>query len=328
MSFERLVPLKTFENEKNVIIMVQQNNFDKVVEVGNYFKNVVSLKNLMSRRCLHALILTMTLLVCATSCNSDDDLDTGNLREKFLVDKIYNYDDILVAEYFYDNNNRLIKQVIPENLGNRRQEWAAYTAEFEYTDGLVSKIIHKDVTYNMFNYETRIFYDLQGQLIKSEEHMNGSQISHTDYRYENERVVSHTNDPVYTDTIVYDHLRNVSQHIYIVPELNDFGQPIPGTTRKVVHTYNYDNKMKPNFGLDYLFVFQPLPHMGTETGFARELSNNNLTKYGNSGTTWTYTYNKYGLPETIETKWKDIETIDPDTGKPFPMLLKIKYKQI
>ena len=100
-----------------------------------------------------------------------------------------------------------------------------------------------------------------------------------------------------------------------------FGQPIEGTTQRVVYNYEYDDKPQPNFGLDYLFAFQPLPQMGTETGYARELSNNNLTKYVNSGTTWSYTYNEHGLPETIETKWKDIETLEP-------MLMKITYKQI
>ena len=36
--------------------------------------------------------------------------------------------------------------------------------------------------------------------------------------------------------------------------------------------------------------------------------------------TWVYTYNEYGLPATIETKWNGIETLEP-------MLLRITYKK-
>jgi hypothetical protein len=242
-------------------------------------------------------------------------------RDNFIVDKIYDYNNYLMAEYFYDNEYRLIKISVPEHLGNGyTSEWPASTDEFEYLNGRVSKIIHKDITYNMFNYETHVFYDLQGQLIRDETHINGL-IYPTVYRYENGRVIGHTTDPVYTDTIVYDLSGNVTQHIYIVPELTLWGEPIWGTTMRVVYTYEYDDKLKPNFGLDYLFIYQPLPGIGSETGYARELSYNNLTKYGNSGTTWTYTYNENGLPETIEIKWYEIETLDP-------MLLRIVYKQI
>ena len=281
-----------------------------------------SFKKLRLTKLFLSLIIAFFILTAANTAKAQQ-------RENFLVDKIYNYADILVVEYFYDTNNKLIKINIPGNLGDRRQEWAAYTADFEYIDERVSIIKHRDVSYNMFNYDTHVFYDMEGQLIKSEEREDGYLITPPkDYRYENGRVIGHTNDPIYTDTIVYDNSGNVIEHIYIRPELNDWGTPIPGTTKRVVYTYEYDDKLKPNFGLDYLFVFQPLPHMGTETGFARELSNNNLTEFVNSGSTWTYTYNEYGLPETIETKWKDVTTIDPDTGEPFPMLLKIKYKQI
>ena len=49
--------------------------------------------------------------------------------------------------------------------------------------------------------------------------------------------------------------------------------------------YYYDNGSKPNFGIDYLIVYDPFIGMGGETGFARELSLNNLTKQVNCGTT-------------------------------------------
>ena len=124
----------------------------------------------------------------------------------------------------------------------------------------------------------------------------------------------------YTNTMVYDYSRNIIEYIYFRPELNMFDEPIAGTIQRVVYYYEYDDKPKPNVGLDYLFL-QPIPGIGTETGFVRELSNNKLTKYVNSGTAWIYTYNEDGLPVTIETKWAGIETLEP-------ILMRITYKQI
>lgn len=45
----------------------------------------------------------------------------------------------------------------------------------------------------------------------------------------------------YINTIVYDASGNIIKHIYIVPEQDMFGQPIPGTTKEVVYQYEYDN---------------------------------------------------------------------------------------
>jgi len=39
------------------------------------------------------------------------------------------------------------------------------------------------------------------------------------------------------------------------------------------------------------------------------------------GSSWSYTYNEYGLPATFEVKWKDIVTTSP-------MLLRIVYKEV
>jgi len=249
----------------------------------------------------------------------NDETGIASIRNKFLVDKIYNYDDILVAEYFYNNDNKLIKKAVTSNLGNKKQEWAAYSDEFEYIDGRVSKIIR------MPSAATHVFYNSQKQLIKSE-----GVYSYPDFRYKDGVVVGFLskNDGsfFYTDTIVYNNLGNVTQHIFISPELSMIGQPIAGTSKRVVRFYEYDNNPKPNFGLDYLFIYDPLP-FHEEAPLERCLSNNNMTEFI-GGTTWTYTYNENGLPSTIEVKWKNVETIDPETGKPFPMLLKIKYKQI
>ena len=310
--------------------MVQYKKIERVMEGRDYFKNGTSLKSIMSRKCSLVLFLNMVLIVCVISCSKEPDV--GNIREKFLVDRIYNYDDILVAEYFYDKNNRLIKQSMPENIGNKKQEWAAYTAEFEYIDGRVSKIKHKDVSYNMFNYDTHVFYNSENRLISSEIHINGWLYTKTNYHYNNGNVVGVVQvdeldglEQFSIDDVVYDNSMNVTELTFILQEFDEWGRPISGQYVRKSEYYKYDNVLKPNFGIDYLFIYNPLPFMGGKQ-LAMCISKNNITELVGE-TTWIYTYEK-GLPSTIEMKWKDIETIDPDTGKPFPMLLKIKYKQI
>jgi len=303
---------------KTAVAFVNQNG---AMEADTISKNGRSSKSLMSRRNLHVLFfLSMALSVGAISCNKINEFDNvDNIRKQFLVDKIYNYEDILVAEYFYDNKNRLIKKTVTSNVGNKKQEWGAYSDEFEYENGRVSKIKRTP------NSETHVFYNSKNQLMKSEGYFN-----YPDFRYESGVVVGFLskNDGsfFYSDTIVYNNSGNVVQHIHIHPELTDFGQPIAGTTQRSVRYYEYDNNPKPNFGLDDLFIYDPLPFF-EDAPLERCLSNNNMTEYI-GGSTWTYTYNENRLPSTIEIKWKDIETIDPDTGEPFPMLFKLKYKQI
>ena len=276
---------------------------------------------------LSGLKITRLFLIFAFCAITVTNTAKAQQRENFLVDKIYDYHNNLLVDYIYDNNNKLIKRIYTNiSITTVRTDDTRTESVFEYENGRVSKIIDNTRIHTTFhgygfentnNYysEVTFEYDLSGKLIKR----NGQDLN---FRYENGRVVGRlTDDPIYTDTIVYDHSGNIIEHIYIVPELDMRGQPIAGTTRRVVYSYEYDDNPKPNFGLDYLFISQPLPGMGTETGYARELSYNNLTKYVNSGTTWTYTYNEYGLPATIETKWNGIETLDP-------MLLRITYQQI
>ena len=279
----------------------------------------------MKRLVLIFFIVTALVAVAAlTSCNEDYDnlMEFPGIRNKFLVDKVYDYNNNLITEYIYDKNHRLVKSIYTNKLIHPVQTVDMKgTTEFIYKNGLVSKIVDKtrqhyfypetghEYTYN-FNSETTYEYS-RGKLVK----VDGQDLN---LNYENGRVVSiGDNVEPYINTIVYDDSENIIEHIIIGHELNMFGDPIPGTTQRIVLSYEYDNNPKPNFGLDYLFTYQPIPGMGTETGYIGGLSRNNLTKHAN--TTWTYTYNEHGLPETIETKWAGIETLEP-------MLMRITYK--
>ena len=279
---------------------------------------------------LKKIALIVALSVAAVSCEKSDEfndnLGTG-IRSEFIVDKIYNYRNCLLAEYIYDDNNRLIKQIVTDTLiepnGKIYRKWEN---EVEYRNGRVSKMKNYTLYIDKRTFatgepqesrtETTFEYNSQGRLIK----MDGELLN---FRYENGRIVGslYENDQwIHSDTMVYDNSGNIIEHIHIVPELTMFGQPIPGTAKRTVRYYEYDNKPKPNFGLDYLFTFNPLPY--TEIpDLIRALSNNNMIRATEDGYAFVYTYNENGLPETIETKWLGIETTEPK-------LLRITYKQI
>ena len=127
-------------------------------------------KNLNSSGMTRSLLILVFAFFGLTATNTTQ---AQNVRDNYLVDKIYDYNNYLVAEYFYDDEYKLIKKSVTEHLGYTNSEWAAYTDEFEYLNGRVSKIIHKDVSHNMFNYNTHLFYNEQGQLIRKEVHING-----------------------------------------------------------------------------------------------------------------------------------------------------------
>tara|TARA_B100002051_G_C16587164_1_gene560796 strand:- start:69 stop:827 length:759 start_codon:yes stop_codon:yes gene_type:complete len=244
---------------------------------------------------------------------------------KYLVDKIYNYNNDLIAEYFYDNENRLIKKYVTEHLGNNyQQEWASYSDEFEYHNGRISKIIHKDISHNMFNYETYIFYNSNGKIIKTEIYKYGQLIStNSNYRYKNDNLIGtikyNLGTMAYKDSIIYDYSGNVIKYLYERPESDLLGNPIPETKITTIQEFSYDNNLRPNFNLDYLFIYEPLPFYEL-ADLQRQLSTNNMTEFIDE-TKWLYSYNEQGLPSKIEVKWKDIETT-------LPMMLRITYKEI
>ena len=267
------------------------------------------------------LLFALTVFsIITVSCEKNNGNDETNVRDKFLVDKIYDYDDNLLGEYFYDNNNRLIK-AITTNL-ERDHSWKA---EFEYENGRVSKIIHDSW------YESHFFYDSKKQLIRRELHASSMPMSE-DFLYENGHVVGIRFDDSLYDTYAYfyDNSMNVTKHIRTVSGLTFFPTEedpvLQETDWEFTSYFEYDNRPKPNFGIDHLFTYDPLPVYGS---WERNLSKNNITEITleENGryvekSTWTYTYNENGLPSTIEIKHESsFETLKP-------VFLRITYKQI
>jgi hypothetical protein len=274
-------------------------------------------KSLSSLRMASSLFISVFAFYGLTATNTVK--AQQDVRDNFLVDKIYDYHNNLLAEYFYDNDNRLTKRILTDQIVEpHRTIDRRWEDEYEYGNGRLSKI----KTYHLYidnspvwgfeqksNTETTFEYDSQGRPIKA------------GFLYEDGLLVStygYTLGPCfYQDTIKYDNAMNVTEHIFVGPEYNMIEEPITGTySIRTIH-YEYDDHPKPNFGLDYLFIYNPLPYMES-SGLQKGLSKNNMIR--DDSNTWIYTYNEYGLPATIETKWNGIETLDP-------MLLRITYKQ-
>ncbi|HEY1017365.1 MAG TPA: hypothetical protein VGE25_00100 [Sediminibacterium sp.] len=248
-------------------------------------------------------------------------------RENYLVDKITIFEDstnFTNTSFIYDNNNlvkRITKGKFVENRQVREKE---YIDELEYTNGLVSKIRFRDLTYFMTSHELHLFYNSKKQILRVETWMNNTKIGHQNFHYLDNKMVSIYTDgskPFEKNTLYYDNSGNLIKQLYRIPKTDLTGNPIPGEFIDWNFIYEYDNKSKPNIGLDYLFIYTPFQNLGTETGYARELSNCNLTKYQNSGTTWSYEYNDVGLPISCEMKWSGIQTLKP-------MIWNITYKKI
>jgi hypothetical protein len=268
------------------------------------------------------LLFIFLVLFCL---NINISAQTGNdIKKRFLVDKIYDYHDTLIAEYFYDDSYKLIKKIVHDELVESLRIISRKRVDtFEYKDGRISKI----KSYHLYidnakwgsdtientvvtNYE----YDYQGNLI----------LPGRDYIYNNNQLIS-TNgyemeNCFYRDTLVYDKSSNVIKHIWVRPELNAFGEPIKGTYFADIRDYEYDNNPKPYFGIENLFVYNPYPYINGPD-WEISISNNNMTKAINDGYLWYYTYNENGLPATIETK-----CIGSDSK--YPIMLKLNYKQI
>lgn len=251
---------------------------------------------------------------------SSDEISTNSFdgNKHFVVDKIYDYDNNLLAAYFYNDNYQLIK------LDRVYNEDLLATYEIEYVNGRAVQIDYENIEMPSLNHEILLFYNQEGWIIKDEMHYYGNIIEVNDYTY-NEygkiREAEKFSEGLNTVTI-YDYFNseNIEEAVRVIPEFDDGGNPT-GNTIELSYEYEYDQGLKPNFGLGNVFQIEPLPAFGTEATFEKNSSSNNMSRNLSTGTQWIYTYNEKNLVETIETIWEGIETEEP-------ILHRISYKEL
>jgi len=265
-------------------------------------------------------VILLSLLL-SVSCKKDDSIDIQNevvidIQKKFIVNKIFDYNNNLLAEYFYNEKNQLIKRVTTDPISERNSDY-----EFEYIDNRISQIEYTDYTFPQFSHTILIYYNVQGQIFKDETYQNNNLIGTKNYSYyANGKIKGFIdNNAAETITYIYNSTNNIEQVKIRFPNNGDIGST--GDYIEIYFDYKYDNRNQPNFGIAQVFQFEPLPYFGTEAMFEKNISQNNMTKNVTSGTKWIYEYNEYNIPKTIETKWEGIETEEP-------MLLRIEYMAI
>lgn len=268
----------------------------------------------MTKKILVILIVIGTL----NNCSDDDTCIANEQSSALVVDKIFDYNYNLLAEYFYNENNQLIKRERIDD-GVLVSEY-----EFEYVDNRISKIEYLDHNYPQFNHTIFIFYNQQGQIIRDETHQYENIISINDYTYNaNGRIqeISRFSEGFNTThTYIYNNTENVEQVVSLIPEFDEGGTPT-GNFIETSFGYDYDNGLKPDFGIGKVFQIEPLPAFGAEAVFEKNSSQNNMIKNLSTGTQWLYTYNENDQVETIETIWDGIETEEP-------ILLRLEYKEV
>lgn len=256
-------------------------------------------------------IITLLLIVAATiSCQNDDDLKIIK-NDNFLVSKVFDNENQLLAEYIYNDKNQLVKRKFTDPSSKNSSELV-----FSYSADLLEKIAYIDNDNPGFNNEKHFGYDNSGKMDWFETHQNGTVLSHINIKYNENGTVKflYTDDSNPLISFEYDKDLNITKTI------SPLVDPDSNKKHKEILTFSYDKKEKPYFGFKQLVPIDLLPKMGGAQIWERSFSKNNMTANNTSGTTWTYKYDTNGLPIAIETKWKDI-------GTEKPMVIKITYKE-
>lgn len=266
------------------------------------------------------------LVAFGTACNSDDGAEKvptvvpEPVKRQFVVDKVFNYNNELLAEYFYNDNNQLIKRSVysPDAYPGIK----VADNMMSYSDGKISNISFVDYTHPEFNHDINILYDSAGKIAADETIQYGRKISRRDYVYfPNGQLKSFISQGEIenffcnyknTDNVLEVKVRHLDDDSVVISSLDKYIENF--------RNFVYDNKPKPDFGIGNIFQFEPMPLYGDEAQLEKNISKNNLIEFVN-GTTWKHTYNEFDLPETIDVKWKDIEFVTP-------LVFKIKYREI
>ncbi len=255
-----------------------------------------------------AILILISIII--TGCTENNDYFSNDENKKFVVGKVFDYQNRLLADYIYNENNQLTKRVFTDPTTGNSSDLI-----FSYANNKVSEIKYVDHNSPNFNNSIFLFYDNSNRITRSEVIQNGNILSHINYEYSASGQITHffNDDGTTYNALEYDNHGNV----ITVTNCCEIDL-ITGEITEQIRRFTYDNHKKPSFNLDYLFQIDLLPKMGSGEVFERNISSNNLTFFEKGGTKWTYELNDKGFPVSILTEWEGIPTEEP-------MLLKLEY---
>ncbi len=257
------------------------------------------------------------IILFAIACNkldhSNEKLD--QVEQIFVVDKIQDSNDRILAEYKYLDNYYLHKRICYAENGNIISELI-----FQYEDNQISSIEYIDLLSPEFSYTIKFKLDSKGNIMEDFKYEFGVLTEHRKFKYGlNNKIESVANSEDF-EYLKFSYLEteNILKTELILPEYSDINQQ--KNVRNEIGIFEYDENRKPNFGLGKIFQINPYPTTNDESVMELNLSKNNLTKTVHSISYWKYTYNEYGLPKTIEQKFQGYDDLESQ-------VLKLSYKE-
>jgi hypothetical protein len=272
----------------------------------------------MKNRIVHVYLLGF-LFLSVIACKKEEEARPNPnplVQDIYVIDKVYDYRQNLIAEYLYDSSNRVIQRKSQDPINNSSSDYF-----FEYDQDKLVNIKYDDHNFPQFNHDIRLNYDVAGRLISQETIQYARVISKIIYQYDiQNRVVSFYNDSnLHYYFFYYNDKGDIAYSMHVMDVSNNpFYQG--KDTIQLYRYFKYDAQLKPEVMQTHLFQMEILPYFGTEATEERALSAHNMTEFVN-GTKWIYTYNEQGLPATIETIWKDVVTEEP-------MMLRMVYRKL
>jgi len=266
---------------------------------------------------IRKLSIALSILL-VLSCNK---VDHGNessdqTEPKFVVDKILDSEDRVLAEYKYLDNFNLHKRICYSVKGNIISELI-----FQYEDNQISAIEHIDNQFPENSYTLKFKLDSKGNIIEDYKYNFGVLIEHRKFKYGSNNKIESISNSEGLEYLKFSYLEtgNVLKTSLLLPDYSRLTQG--RNLRNEIGMYEYDDKRKPNFGLGKVFQINPYPNSDEENIIEQNLSTNNIKKVVHSISYWEYTYNEFGFPLTIEQKFQGFDDIETQT-------LKLVYKEI
>lgn len=229
----------------------------------------------------------------------------------YLVSEVHDYNDRLIAKYFYNDKKQLVKREFTNPA-----TMVSSDLFFEYEDNLVTEVKYVDYDFPQFSHYKYYYYLPNGRINRIDVGtIEGTEINtvwtlNFSQGIDQIALSLRSTNP---STFYKVSSSNIVQTTHLLKDLRT------GEEYQQNKYFKFDDKKRPNFGLDYLIGTDLLPFRGTTSHWEKTLSKNNLIEEVTNGTKYILEYNTEGYPISIEVEKDGIDTLKPQ-------VLKITYQ--